>query len=49
MYKSILKSFEISKDYVNDKDGIELNQMIYDSIYDKDSLTKYIVDEERNP
>lgn len=32
----------IVKDIINDKDGIELNRIIFDSIYDK-------VDKERNP
>jgi hypothetical protein len=35
-----LKSFV--KDIINDIDGIELNRIIFDSIYDK-------VDKERNP
>ena len=47
--KSILSAFEIAKDIVNDKDGIELNQRIYDIIYNKDCRIKYIVEEERNP
>jgi hypothetical protein len=40
--ESILKAFELSKDIINDKDGIELNRIIFDLIYDK-------VDKERNP
>jgi len=47
--ESILKAFEISKDIINDKDGIGLYQIIYDSIYDTDNYIKYIVDKERNP
>ena len=47
--ESILKAFKISKDFMNNKDGIELNQIIYDSIYDIDSPIKYIIDKERNP
>ncbi len=47
--ESILKSFEISKDIMNYKNGIELNQIIYDLIYDTESPIKYIVDKERNP
>ena len=47
--ESILKAFEISKDIINDKDGLELNQKIYDLIYDSDSPIKYIVQEKRNP
>ena len=46
---NILKIFEIGKDIVYDKDGIDFSQKIYDSIYDVDSPIKYIVDEERNP
>ena len=45
--ESILKAFKISKDIMNNKDGIELNQIIYDLIYD--SPIKYIIDKERNP
>ena len=33
---------------MNDNDGIELSQMIYDSIYDKERPIQYIVNEERN-
>ena len=47
--ESLLKAFEISKDIINDKDGIELNQIIYDIIYDIDNPIKYISDEKRNP
>jgi len=47
--KSILAIFEIAKDIVNDKDGIELNRNVYDIIYDKECHVQYIVDEERNP
>jgi hypothetical protein len=47
--KSILSAFEIAKDIVNDKDGTELNQKIYNIIYNKDCRIQYIVDEERNP
>ena len=47
--EKILKAFEISKDIINDNDGIQLNQMIYDSIYDKERPIQYIVNEERNP
>ena len=47
--ENILKVFEISKDIINDKDGIKLYQKIYNSIYDKDIPIKYIFDEERNP
>ena len=47
--KSILSAFEIAKDIVNDKDGTELNQTIYNIIYNKDCRIKYIVDEVRNP
>ena len=47
--KSILKAFEIAKDIVNDKDGTELKQKIYNKIYDKECHIQYIVDEERNP
>ena len=46
--KSILSAFEIAKDIVNDKDGTELNQKIYNIIYNKDCRIQYIVDEERN-
>jgi hypothetical protein len=44
----ILKAFEIYKDITNNKDGIELSQMIYDSIYDKERPIQYIVNGERN-
>ena len=33
---------------MNDKDGIELYQMIYNSIYDEESPIQYIINEERN-
>ena len=46
---SILNVFKIGKDIVNDKDGIEFNQKIYDLIYDEESPIQYLVDEERNP
>ena len=44
--ENILKAFEISKDIVNDKDGIELIQKIRDIIYD--TPINYMIDEERN-
>ena len=47
--KSIFSAFDIAKDIVNDKDGTELYQKIYDIIYDNECRIRYIVDDERNP
>ena len=47
--ESILKSFNIGKDIINDQVEYDYNQMIYDIIYDSDIPIKYIVDKERNP
>ena len=45
--ESILKSFNIGRDIINDQVEIDYNQMIYDIIYDVP--IEYIVDKERNP
>jgi len=47
--ENILKAFDISKDIVYDKDGIDLNKKIYDSIYDKENPIQYVIDEVNNP
>ena len=47
--ESILKSFSIGKDIINDQVEKDYNQMIFDIIYDPDVPIKYIVDKERNP
>ena len=44
--ENILKAFEISKDIVDDKDGMELIQKMRDVIYD--TPINYIIDGERN-
>ena len=46
--ESILKSFSIGKDIVNDQVERNYNTVIYDKIYDSIPI-KYIVDKERNP
>ena len=47
--ENIIKAFEISKDIINDKEGIEFVQKVFDSINDIDYPIKYITDNERNP
>ena len=47
--KSILAAFEIAKDIFNDKDGTELYQKIFDTIYDEEYQIQYIAYGERNP
>ena len=46
--ESILKAFDIGKDIIDDKEGIELNKRIFDSIMDEKNPIQYVIDKENN-
>jgi hypothetical protein len=45
--EGILKAFELGKQIINDNEGLEFYQKIFDSINDQENPIKYIVDKNR--